>query len=69
MKKMYSIVTCLFLMTPIICFGQLSLSLSTDYFRSAATGDWSTSATWQSSHDNSTYFAATLAPTATYRYH
>jgi hypothetical protein len=64
MKKMYSIVTCLFLMTPIICFGQLSLSLSTDYFISAATGDWSTSATWQSSHDNSTYFAATLAPTA-----
>lgn len=37
----------------------------TDYFRSAATGDWGTLATWQSSPDNSTWSAATLIPTST----
>lgn len=38
-------------------------SNTTDYFRSAATGDWAALATWQSSPDNSTWSAATLIPT------
>ena len=38
-------------------------SSPTDYFRSAATGDWGALATWQSSPDNSTWSAATLIPT------
>ncbi len=38
-------------------------SVSTDYFRSAVTGNWSATATWQSSHDSTTWNAATLVPT------
>lgn len=37
-------------------------SSPTNYFRSAATGDWSSTSTWQSSPDNSTWSAATLVP-------
>jgi len=40
-------------------------SAATDYFRSVASGDWGTLATWQSSPDSSTWIAATLIPGAT----
>jgi hypothetical protein len=39
-------------------------SLSGDYFRSFTTGIWNSASTWQSSHDGSTYFTATLIPDA-----
>jgi hypothetical protein len=39
-------------------------SAATDYFRSVASGNWSNTSTWQSSPDNSTWGAATLAPTS-----
>ena len=38
------------------------LTLSTDYFRSAASNSWNNLATWESSHDNSTWIAATSIP-------
>ncbi len=37
-------------------------SLASDYFRSNATGNWATTATWQSSHDNVNWGTATLSP-------
>jgi hypothetical protein len=37
-------------------------SSSSDYFRSMATGNWGTPATWQSSSDSVTWISATLAP-------
>lgn len=37
-------------------------SLSTDYFRSVASGDWSSTSTWESSPDNATWIPATIAP-------
>lgn len=37
-------------------------SASTDYFRSSTTGVWSSISTWQSSHNNVNWSAATLAP-------
>lgn len=37
---------------------------STDYFRSAATGNWNQTSTWQSSSDNTTWISATLTPTS-----
>lgn len=40
-------------------------SLSSDYFRSRQTGNWGTADTWESSHDNSNWATATLAPTNT----
>ncbi|MBK7710031.1 MAG: hypothetical protein IPJ37_02950 [Bacteroidales bacterium] len=40
------------------------VSLSTDYFRSRATGTWATAANWESSHDGTTWFTATSAPTS-----
>lgn len=40
-------------------------SAATDYFRSVASGDWNTLATWQSSADSATWIAATLVPGAT----
>jgi hypothetical protein len=40
-------------------------SLSSDYFRSKATGDWNSISTWESSHDGSTnWINATLTPTS-----
>ncbi len=39
-----------------------TLSNPTDFFRSFQTGDWGTLATWESSSDNSNWFAATLIP-------
>lgn len=39
-------------------------SNTTDYYRSKASGDWATAATWQSSPDNSNWHDATLAPTS-----
>jgi hypothetical protein len=39
-------------------------STATDYFQSAASGLWSSAATWLSSSDNSTWHGATLAPTS-----
>src|SRR3954469_15131767 len=38
-------------------------SAATDYYRSLASGNWSSTATWQSSPDNSTWISATLVPT------
>ncbi len=38
-------------------------SNTTDYFRSASTGNWATVSSWEGSHDNSVWFSATLAPT------
>lgn len=37
-------------------------SSATDYFRSIASGDWATLATWQSSADSSAWIPATLVP-------
>ena len=61
--KNYAIFAICFLLFPIICFAQPSAN--TDYFKSAATGDWASLATWQSSHDDITYFPATLIPAST----
>lgn len=36
----------------------------TDHFRSVQTGDWASTSTWESSPDNTTWSAATLAPTS-----
>ena len=63
MKRNYVIFAICFLLFPIICFAQPSAN--TDYFKSAATGDWALLATWQSSHDDITYFPATLIPAST----
>lgn len=41
------------------------VSLASDYFRSNATGNWNSAATWESSHDGATWFPATLTPTST----
>lgn len=38
---------------------------STDHFRSVATGNWNSLATWESSPDNTTWVAATSLPTST----
>lgn len=38
-------------------------SLSTDYFRSSTSGNWSSASTWESSSDNNSWQAATLIPT------
>lgn len=38
-------------------------SNSADYFRTIATGNWDTTAIWESSHNNITWYAATLKPT------
>ena len=40
----------------------LANSNATDYFKSGATGDWSTIATWLSSTDNSSWHIATMIP-------
>ena len=37
---------------------------ATDYFRSKTTGNWSSTATWESSGDNSTWGTSTLVPTS-----
>ncbi|HXH20054.1 MAG TPA: choice-of-anchor D domain-containing protein [Chitinophagales bacterium] len=37
-------------------------SSATDYFRSAATGNWGSTSTWESSPDNSIWISATLVP-------
>lgn len=50
------------LLPPLLGFGQPSLN--TDYFKSSGTGSWNSSTSWQSSHDNITYFPATLAPSS-----
>ncbi|MBC7422583.1 MAG: hypothetical protein H7334_03915 [Ferruginibacter sp.] len=60
MRKIYVLVALFFM--PFFCFAQPSAS--NDYFRSASNGDWSSAATWQSSHDNVSYFAATLVPSS-----
>lgn len=39
-----------------------SQTSATDYFRSIASGDWNSAATWESSSDNSTWFPATISP-------
>ena len=52
----------LLLLPPLLGFGQPSLN--TDYFKSSGTGSWNSSTSWQSSHDNITYFPATLAPSS-----
>lgn len=41
----------------------LNASLSTDYFRSSTSGNWSSASTWESSSDNNSWQAATLIPT------
>jgi hypothetical protein len=38
---------------------------ATWYYRSAATGDWTSTSSWESSSDNTTWSAATLAPSST----
>lgn len=42
-----------------------AVTVATDYFRSVASGDWATLATWQSSSDSTNWIAATLVPGAT----
>ncbi len=44
--------------------GPAFTSSATDYFRSIATGNWSTASNWQSSHDNINWYLATAAPTS-----
>ncbi|MCX6237610.1 MAG: hypothetical protein NTY07_08655 [Bacteroidia bacterium] len=39
------------------------VSQTTDYFRTKATGNWNATATWESSHDGTNWFNATLTPT------
>ena len=39
-------------------------STATDYFRSQTTGNWSNTATWQSSSDNTNWITATLVPSS-----
>lgn len=39
-------------------------TLSTDYFRSLASGNWGDAATWQSSYNNTNWISATSAPTS-----
>ena len=39
-------------------------SISSDYFRSVASDNWNSTATWESSHDNSSWIPATLTPTS-----
>jgi hypothetical protein len=39
-------------------------SLATDHFRSVASGNWNAAATWESSHDGTTWSAATSGPDA-----
>jgi cytoskeletal protein CcmA (bactofilin family) len=39
-------------------------SLNTDHFRSAASGNWNSTSTWESSSDGSIWFPATLTPTS-----
>ena len=56
--------------TALTTFGDFQIgeaygTLATDYFRSLTTGNWSSPATWQSSHDNIIWNLATLAPTNT----
>lgn len=43
---------------------EIDVTASTDYFRSTLSGNWSSAATWQSSHDNSNWLTATAAPTS-----
>lgn len=52
----------LLLLPPLLGFGQPSLN--TDYFKSSGIGSWNSSTSWQSSHDNLTYFPATLSPSS-----
>jgi len=40
------------------------VTIASDYFRSVSSAAWATASTWQSSHDNSTWITATLAPTS-----
>lgn len=40
------------------------VTLATDYFRSVASGDWGTLATWESSNDSTNWIPATLVPGA-----
>lgn len=65
MKKLFSSFTFLFLSfaLPGKLQALLPFSSPTDYFRSAATGDWNQLATWESSPDNVIWTAATLTPT------
>jgi len=42
----------------------VATSSSTDYFRSKATGNWTSISTWESSNDNLAWIDATLAPTS-----
>ncbi|QEC66084.1 T9SS type A sorting domain-containing protein [Panacibacter ginsenosidivorans] len=37
-------------------------SLNTDYFRTASSGNWSSSSVWESSHDGVNFYGATLVP-------
>lgn len=62
MKIKFVLYVALLLITPVFSFGQTSLS--TDYFKSSITGNWISPSTWQSSHDNITYFPATVVPSS-----
>lgn len=62
MRTKFVLYVALLLITPVFSFGQTSLS--TDYFKSSVTGNWISPSTWQSSHDNITYFPATVAPSS-----
>ena len=50
------------LFTPVFCCAQRSLS--TDYFRSANSGDWKDVESWQSSQNNILFITATEVPTS-----
>jgi hypothetical protein len=67
MKKVFVLIPAVVLIFT-CCFpaqGKIIFSNPTDYFRSVAIGDWSATTTWESSPDNTNWFAATLVPTST----
>ncbi len=61
MKKL---VLSLLIFSSLISVIRAQPSMTTDYYRSFQTGNWNSMSTWESSHDNITWFAATLVPTS-----
>lgn len=57
MKKLFVLIAVM-----IVFASHSEASSPTDYFRTVQNGDWSALATWESSPDNSNWFAATLIP-------
>lgn len=66
MKKKLLVIYCIFSFFTSV-FAQHTervVSSTTDYYRSAQSGDWDNILTWESSPDNINWFSATLTPTS-----